>query len=146
MAVQLSKCGPSSTVRTFLAVELPLSLREDLERSRSAFGDYAALKWSASSLLHITVRFLGNVHETRMTEVVGAASAAARHVEPFSLTLSGLGAFPNERSPRVLWVGLAHDDGYDILGRLYALLEDNLTAAGFPREERSFSPHITLAR
>lgn len=146
MGGQLSKRGVASTVRTFLAVELPPSLKAELERLRSDFGDRGSLKWSASSLLHITVRFLGNVHESRMPDVEAAARAAAARVEPFHLSLSRFGAFPNERAPRVIWVGLARDAGYEELHRLFERAEGELTARGFPPEERSFSPHITLAR
>jgi RNA 2',3'-cyclic 3'-phosphodiesterase len=146
MGGQLSKRGVGSTVRTFLAVELPPSLKAGLDRLRSDFGDSASLKWSASSLLHITVRFLGSVHESRMPDVEAAARAAAARVEPFHLSLAGLGAFPNERVPRVIWVGLARNAGYEELGRLFERVESELTAREFPPEERSFSPHITLAR
>lgn len=106
----------------------------------------SVLKWSGSDLLHITLRFLGGVPERRMPLVMDAASGVASHTLPFSLSLSGLGAFPTVQKPRVIWVGLDRDAGYERLQTLYENLDSKLTERGFQPEERSFSPHITLAR
>lgn len=75
-----------------------------------------------------------------------ASNEAAEGSRPFDLTVTGLGAFPNPRQPRVIWVGLERDAGYEALTGLFEDLDAALTARGFPREERAFSPHITLAR
>jgi 2'-5' RNA ligase len=133
-------------MRTFLAIELPDSLRTRLAGLQPAFADQGSLKWSSPALLHITVRFLGSVPAERIAEVEAAAREAAAEQAPFRLELAGLGAFPTERAPRVLWVGLAHDAGYDELQRLFGRAENALVARGFSREERAFAPHITLAR
>ena len=147
MSAQLSKPGTSSTVRTFLAVELPDSLKVELSTLQTFFaGDASPLKWTAPRLLHITVRFLGNMRQTRLPDVEAAARAGAGQTTPFTLQLSGLGAFPNEHSPRVIWVGLEHDAGYAELQKLFSFTEDALSTRGFGREERAFAPHVTLAR
>lgn len=147
MSAHLSKSQTGTTVRIFLAIDLPDSIRNELSALHNEFAGHAAdLKWSASELLHITVRFLGGLLAERLTDVEEAARMGASGVQPFTLELSGLSAFPNERAPRVIWVGLGRDTGYKDLERLYRLTEDALTARGFPAEERAFSPHITLAR
>jgi 2'-5' RNA ligase len=134
-------------IRTFLALELPDALKSRLAGFEREFSHHASvLKWPAQDLLHITLRFLGGVPEDRMPAVMEAAEAVASQSAPFTLSLSGIGAFPGTRRPRVIWVGLHQDSGYDALLTLFADLEECLTARGFPPEERAFSPHITLAR
>lgn len=134
-------------IRTFLAIELPLALKEQLSSLEPEFSRYAAgLKWSPRDLIHITIRFVGGVPETRLPLVMEAAGQAAGRAAPFSLPLSGLGAFPTMRKPRVIWVGLEPGWGLDTLHELFADIEAGLQARGFPPESRPFSPHITLAR
>jgi 2'-5' RNA ligase len=134
-------------IRTFLAVELPHGLRAGLFSLESEFSRYASdLKWSAQDLIHTTIRFIGGVPEARLPLVMEAAKEAAAASEPFTLTLAGLGAFPSMHKPRVIWVGLQPDAGLEALHRLFEKLEAALIGRGFPAEERSFSPHITLAR
>lgn len=135
-----------ATVRVFLALELPLSLRTRLATLQSAFAGQAPVKWSSPALLHITVRFLGNISTERLRALCDAAREAAASVPAFTLALAGVGAFPNDRVPRVLWVGIAQDAGYTRLQELFSRTEEALSAHGFSREERAFAPHITLAR
>ena len=147
MARHLSKVGESRSIRTFLAVELPAAHKRKLAALEPDFARHAtSLKWVAPPRLHLTVKFLGGVPEPQLVAVGEAALRSTSRVRPFSLRLSGLGAFPSERAPRVLWVGLERDAGFAALERLFHHLEDELASLGFPREERQFSPHITLAR
>jgi 2'-5' RNA ligase len=69
---------------------------------------------------------------------------AAAGGSPFRLQLSGLGMFPSERSPRVLWAGVAGD--LEALGALQGRMEAEMSALSFPPEKRPFSPHLTLGR
>jgi 2'-5' RNA ligase len=145
MSTPLSKQG--AAIRTFLAAELPSRIRDDLGRLESDFVDHAsALKWSSSILLHITLHFLGGLTADRVAAAEEAACAAAGECRPFTLHLSGLGAFPSESSPRVIWVGLARGAGYLDLEYLHSRASAALAARGFHLDERPFSPHITLAR
>ncbi len=147
MASHLSKISGGPQVRTFLAVELPAAQKTRLADLPRDFADHTSiLKWVAPSLLHITVRFLGGLPEARLALVQDAATQSSSAVQPFSLRLSGLGAFPNDRTPRVLWVGLRDDPGLASLRQLFERLEHELTTRGFAPEERAFSPHLTLAR
>jgi 2'-5' RNA ligase len=147
MSIDLSKRSSSESIRTFLAVPLPDAVKSTVGAVQSEFqATGRSLKWVAPELLHITVRFLGSVPATRIQLVEAAAALGAAKVSPFVLTLTGLGAFPNERSPRVIWAGLQDDDGLVALHTLFEHVEDAMAAQGFAREERSFSPHITLGR
>jgi 2'-5' RNA ligase len=71
-------------------------------------------------------------------------TTATQHYHPFSLTVSGVGVFPHESSPRVLWVGVRDMTG--LLRQVQQTLEAHLTRLGYPPEDRPFSPHLTLAR
>jgi RNA 2',3'-cyclic 3'-phosphodiesterase len=133
--------------RVFCAVELPEGVRarvaERSARLRAAFRE-ARVSWERPEKLHLTIKFLGEVGRARVAELSAAAGRAAAGVEEFSLSLGGAGAFPPRGAARVLWLGVADPDGR--LAELQRRLEDECAAAGFPREPRSFSPHLTVAR
>jgi RNA 2',3'-cyclic 3'-phosphodiesterase len=133
--------------RTFVALELPEDLRLSLGTLQFQFGASAqTARWVAPELLHVTMRFLGELPPERLDLVERAARAAAFSTEPFSLDVGRLGAFPNERNPRVLWVGLQGDAGLASLQQLHTALENGLANLGCGREDKPFSPHITVAR
>lgn len=147
MTTNLSKYDRPSEIRVFVALELPPALRDELSALQLRFGRAAdAARWVAAELLHVTVRFIGGVSEERAAAVIRAAQEAAQHGAPFSLSIGALGAFPHERSPRVIWIGLEGASGRAALQALHTRLEAELAAADFTREDRAFSPHITLAR
>jgi RNA 2',3'-cyclic 3'-phosphodiesterase len=147
MTSHLSKQADVPRIRTFLAVELPEAAKAKLAQLQHQFIEHSScLKWVSSNLLHITVRFLGRLSEARLDEVEEAARKGAASTQPFSLGLARPGAFPNERAPKVLWVGLEQDSGLELLRSLYDRLEDELSLLGFEREKRGFSPHITIGR
>lgn len=101
------------------------------------------MKPVALGILHITLKFLGDTEEAALPGLKGAMERAAGGGGPILLTLRGAGAFPRVSNPRVVWVGV--EDG----GRLKAMatsLEEDCAELGFRREERAFSPHLTLAR
>ena len=147
MGRNLSKPANGAPVRTFLAVELPEPARASLATTASQLEPHRSiLKLVAPELLHVTIRFLGQLTERQLNSVEEAAAAAAAQVEPFALQLGGMGSFPERRAPRVVWAGLADDEGYGHLQILFAAVERELAARGFPPEGRAFAPHITLAR
>lgn len=96
---------------------------------------------------HVTLKFLGQVEERLVPQVVDAVreGVAAAGVARFEAPLLGAGAFPKESAPRVVWVGVA-PPGDEALTRLAAAVEDALAARGYPREKRAFHPHATVAR
>jgi RNA 2',3'-cyclic 3'-phosphodiesterase len=147
MTTNLSKQDRLPQIRVFVAVELPEELRERLGALRSQVAAVAeAAKWVGPDLLHVTLRFLGEIPVERLTAVEKATCAAAQEFEAVELYLDRTGTFPHERNPRVLWVGMQGDAGHASLLRLQAAVEYRLDVFGFGREQKPFSPHITIAR
>ena len=134
------------SLRLFVALELPAHFKEALEDiiGQVKGRGLPTERWGALEGIHLTLKFLGNVPSERFQEIVSGLEAALLDATPFTLALDRPGAFPNLRTPRVLWVGTSGE-----LGALLALqqrVEACLEPLGFPREERRFSPHLTLAR
>jgi len=116
-------------------------LGEVIERLRLAARDVA---WVAPGNLHLTLKFLGSVPEERIDAVAGALREASVDVSPFQARIRGLGAFPSARRPRVVWAGVT--EGAAEMIDLARRVDAALAALGFPRDERPFSPHVTLGR
>ena len=102
------------------------------------------LKWSAPRQVHVTLHFFGPVSEEDYAKIKRIGDACAQETAPLSLALEGLGFFPDERRPRVVWLGMKGDTA--ALGALQAALEASLKSEGFACEDRKFTPHATLAR
>jgi len=102
------------------------------------------MKWVEPRGIHLTLKFLGSVEEAKVPALVQALTRACEGFGPFEVALSGLGVFPNPSRPRVAWVGLS--GGVEKLLRLQEGMEKVLSPFGFPREDRAFTPHLTLAR
>jgi len=133
-------------IRAFIAIELPEPVKEALGRILSGLKerDHSPVKWVDSEGIHLTLKFLGNIPDGRVTEITTAYSRALTDASPFRLELNGLGAFPNLRNPRVVWVGIGGD--ITNLLKFQKNIERALVPLGFPAEKRFFSPHLTLGR
>lgn len=131
-----------------MAVLLDAELRpsvEDLRRQLLQEWSRAEqlVKWVEPSNLHLTLKFLGPVHASRVPAVLEALTAVEA-LCPFMVRLVGLGAFPRPRGARVLWVGV--EEGARELGDLARVVEKALEPLGFVGEGRPFSPHLTIGR
>ena len=129
-------------LRAFISADLPPlptldRLTHDL---RAASSD---LKVVSADHLHITLKFLGDTEEGLLPEIVSAMREASAGIAPFTIHVQGTGAFPTTARPRVHWDGL---EGGEPLGRNARTQDENQAAHGYPRETRSWSPHVTLAR
>jgi 2'-5' RNA ligase len=133
-------------IRSFIAIELPEEAKEGLARLRKELerDEHKFVKWVDPGGIHLTLKFLGNMPAKRIAEITEAMGKAAQGISPFHLEISGLGAFPNLRQARVLWVGVGGE--LDKLSRLQQSIDSALAALGFAKEERPFVPHLTLAR
>ncbi len=103
-----------------------------------------AVRWVQRDAIHLTLRFLGEVEASRL-DAVSDALATLEQSGGFDLQISELGVFGGRR-PRVVWAGLAEDDGFARLQRLRGQLDEALAEAGFAREAAAFRPHLTLGR
>ena len=116
----------------------------DVQAQIRAEADDKGIRWETSEKFHFTLKFLGETPDEQLTLLKEAAVSSAASFTPFELTLAGLGAFPRQRSPQVLWVGAK--EGVPVLIRLAEYLDKSLALRGFPPERRRFHPHLTLAR
>jgi len=132
--------------RLFVAVELEEVVRQALGELQAQLRGRGlnGLRWVRPEGIHLTLKFLGETPREKVGEIAEALSRSTAGVRPHELTLGKVGTFGSRNAPRVLWVDLA--DGVEETGRLQAQVERELAALGFPREDRGFSPHLTLAR
>lgn len=133
-------------IRSFIAIELPEEARSGLGKLRNELErvEHAFVKWVNPEGIHLTLKFLGSIPSKQVAEVGEAMEGATRGISPFHLEISGLGAFPNLKQPRVLWVGISGE--LDKLLGLQRNIDSALSPLGFTKEERPFVPHLTLAR
>jgi RNA 2',3'-cyclic 3'-phosphodiesterase len=101
-------------------------------------------RWVNAEGLHLTLVFLGEVAEARLSALGEALTSVAGHHPPFTLTIEGGGCFGTARSPSVLWAGVGGDRV--ALEALQAEVATALEPLGFPREKRPYTAHLTLAR
>ncbi len=136
----------SDLIRAFIAIELPAPVREALAAMQDRLGrqEERAAKWVAPQGIHLTFKFLGDVPAERLPAITEAMTQAARNRSALNLYLDKAGCFPGPERPRVLWVGLNGD--LSALADLQRAVETSLARLGFPREDRAFTPHLTLAR
>lgn len=135
--------------RLFIAIELPANVVEALAEVQEALRRQPGsqyVRWVDPASVHLTLRFLGDTREDLIPEIEGGLSAACRDTSPFELRLAGLGAFPNQRRPRVLWVGTEPVEDSGGLAELQRQIERTAVRLGFEPESRGFSPHLTLGR
>lgn len=94
--------------------------------------------------MHLTLKFLGDLPRARIEPLADAVSRAVQGELKFEMALRGAGAFPSLRRPRVFWAGV--DEGADRLSRLARRIDASTVAAGFPRADKPFCPHLTIGR
>jgi 2'-5' RNA ligase len=126
-------------------VLLPDELRQRLAAAIERLRPHAAdVAWVTPANLHVTLKFLGQVAESRVPAVADALRATLAEQRAFDVVVRGLGAFPAPARPRVRWAGLE-----DATGGLTALgerVDACCGGLGFPRETRAFAAHVTLGR
>ena len=137
-------------MRLFVAAEIGEALAAQVEALSDALQKRTAkavprakVTWIPSQRMHLTIRFIGEVDEMRAA-AIGTAFEPPIDVAAFELTLAGAGTFPKSGAPRVVWVGVTR--GVEELLAAERQISARLIRVGVPGEERSYSPHLTLAR
>lgn len=125
--------------RLFIALTPPPAVRDYLAGLAQPLH---GINWTRREQLHVTLRFLGDVPPEQFDSIVARLESV--QVTPFVLPLEGVGTFPPNRPPRVLWMGIG--SGHPRLFQLRQRLDDALLAAGLQLDVRTFHPHVTLAR
>ena len=131
-------------MRLFLAINLSSEVRRDVADATVPLREHSPeLAWVREPLLHLTLKFLGEQPAERVDEIQDIlASVAGRHRE-LVMNIGGIGAFPNFRRARVVWIGVAQDPRLELL---HHDVEVACESIGFEVEGRPFRPHLTLAR
>jgi len=135
------------TLRTFIAVELDQELKATLAEIQARLRGAVpprAVRWVQPEGIHLTLKFLGDTPLDKVEHVKSALVRAAGQIPAFTITVGGVGCFPDVRRPRVVWVGVQEPSGS--LARLWQAVESHVAPVGFPTEKRPFSPHLTLGR
>ena len=133
-------------IRAFIAVELPIGLKKELSDLEAQLKKNSppVVKWVDPNSIHITLKFLGEISEDSIEELMLAIEESAQGNLRFQLEVRGLGAFPNLEHPQILWAGVKGE--LEKIIQLQKSIESNTEQLGFPRESRVFSPHLTLGR
>jgi 2'-5' RNA ligase len=136
--------GPASRqLRTFLAVPLPEVMLERVARTRDELaGALPRVRWVDPAAIHLTLKFFGDVPEEFLEKIGAVMLSVGRLFAPFPIEIGRVGAFPSPSRARVIWLGVTGEP----LITLQGILEERLQQTGIPREERTFSPHLTLGR
>ena len=135
-------------MRLFVALEIPSAVRDKLAalikdlRARGPVSSAKKVHWVRPENLHVTLKFIGEAAPAKL-QAIGAALAAVRSAEAVELRLQGLGLFPNQNRPGVLWSGMEVSPN---LAPLAGDIDHALGGVGFALEKRPFTPHLTLAR
>ena len=134
-----------SLLRAFIAVEIPLELRESVCKATAPLqkGIGSAVRWVPMENMHLTLKFLGDVSPANVEMLSQMLRAEADLFQCFDLRLSGLGSFPNLKRPRVLFIGIQAPATLEALQRGIDSASGKL---GYESEERGFSPHLTIGR
>ena len=132
-------------IRAFVAVSLSAAVRGSVDTLiRTLRQEIDGVQWVDTQNLHLTLKFLGDVPMNELHRIIAAVQRGAEAVETFDLEFCGCGVFPNPEQPRTLWIGC--DRGSDKLTVCAMTIENELFKLGFPKENRRFSPHLTIGR
>jgi RNA 2',3'-cyclic 3'-phosphodiesterase len=136
---------PEATpLRLFVAFDVPQPVRDAAEAAVAPWRErFPRAKWVPKQNQHVTLKFLGATWPRLVPWVNETAAAVAREHASVPTRALGLGAFPNARRARVLWVGL--DDREGRLARIAAALDEAFAREVAP-EKRAFTAHLTVAR
>jgi 2'-5' RNA ligase len=132
-------------MRTFIAIPLTTECQTMLEQLQRMLTTFRAdVRWVRVQSIHLTLKFLGESDPKMIPQLAEALKNAVQPQQAIALRLHGLGSFPNQRNPRVLWCGI--DGEMTQLAQLQHQVEYVCEAFGFASEGRPFAPHLTLGR
>lgn len=135
-----------SVIRAFIAVDLPPDLQEHLAQVVNALKEQLGdvpVRWVPAENMHLTLKFLGDVSLSNLDVLTDILRGETADREKMVVSLGGLGAFPTIKRPRVIWAGMEAPPDLEALQRN---LDKQTARVGYGRENRPFSPHITLGR
>jgi 2'-5' RNA ligase len=134
-----------ASIRTFIAVKASQRVTNNVAKVVGRLGALCdQYRWVEPENLHVTLNFVGDVVDVEVPELCKLIRDAVQPIEPFDLSLHGVGGFPNAEEPRVLWIGV--DEGAESLKRLYNALAEVLHHWGVNKDRNQYVPHMTMGR
>ena len=132
-------------MRAFIAIEIPNEIKKAIAVQTAELQTQCgrAVRWVTPDNMHLTLKFLGELKETKVGLVSQVISQTCPLFAPFDILVSGSGCFPTVQRPSVIWAGLKNPAE---LLNLQRKMESELARQGFPAEERPFSAHLTIGR
>lgn len=134
-------------IRAFIAVDFTeniyIHLEQVLHSLQQNIRPTNLVRWVKGRNIHLTLMFLGDVPVSDLGRVQDTLSRAVQEYGPFDIQLGGLGAFPSPRKPRVIWIGVEFPP---VLKEIYHRVQLDIGGLGYPRDDRPFSPHLTVGR
>ena len=129
-------------MRLFLALDIDDDIRERINRFVDGVRNFAPdARWMQPESLHVTLKFIGEQPESVMENIKRAMATVSAGTT--QIDFRGYGFFPTSKSARVFWIGMT--SGPELVA-LAAAIDDTMPSLGIPKEDRPFSPHLTLAR
>ena len=129
-------------MRLFIALDIDDAIRERISRFETGVQPFAPdARWAKPESLHVTLKFIGEQPESAVEQIkqtLSTIQAAACEIH-----FRGYGFFPTAKSARVFWIGM---EAAPQLAALAATIDEKIATLGIPKEDRAFSPHLTLAR
>jgi len=131
-------------LRLFIAALIPEDIRTQLTNYINFLKhNIDGVKWEKFEKLHVTLKFLGDIDESRVNEISNLLEKLVHNYSPFNTSILDFGGFPDLKNPKVLYIGLSHNSE---LPKFQNELEKSLSEIGFEKENRRFLPHITVGR
>jgi len=134
------------SIRSFLAVDPPQEIIDAIGmiQDRLRKNIHGDIRWVRPQGIHLTLKFFGTISESDVANISRVVENTTSTIAPFTLGIKRVGAFPDVKRPRVLWLGM--DGDVDTLILLQKEVDAELHKYGFEKEDRTFRPHLTLAR
>jgi 2'-5' RNA ligase len=135
-----------AVIRAFIAVDLSQDIQNRLDEVVNKYKSQLIqipIRWVAGSNIHLTLKFLGDVSISNLNVLTDMIQTEISSHHQFEISVGGSGAFPNIRQPRIVWVGV---EAPPELTAIQNGIEATTGRLGYAREERAFSPHLTLGR
>lgn len=132
-------------IRLFIAVQINEEIRKKLAEFQNALKKSDAdVGWVAPENLHVTLKFIGSIDDGQVGAIGNILKETVSPIKPFDLDYTGVGVFPTEKNPRIIFADII--DAAGVLASIHEKLDNRLIALGVEHEERKFVAHLTLGR
>ncbi len=135
------------SIRAFIAIEIGSEIKrrvsECVDKLKRTGAD---VKWVVPENIHLTLKFLGNIEEDTLPGLNEIISGVVSMRESFNISIENIGAFPNLKRPRVVYVCVGEGEKENNLLSLYENLNKRIEELGIKGESRKYVGHITLGR